>query len=62
MTTMNTRHIKPLAWLPNQKGFSFIGVKHDDSLVQCVVCQNEDGGHYVGGDANFKELKGWKLK
>lgn len=50
--------MKPLAFLPNQAGFKFLGITQSGKEVECVVVL-ENGLHRVSG-ANFKDLKGWK--
>lgn len=50
--------MKPLAFLPNQAGFKFIGVTKSGQEVECIVAL-ENGLHRVAG-ANFKDLQGWK--
>lgn len=51
---------KPLAELPNQKGFRFVGVRHDGTLAECYVLQDpRTRCHFVAGDATYHELKGW---
>ena len=55
--------VRPLANLPNQNGFKFIGVKKDGACVDCHVTFDKDVGiHVVAGGAQFDELQGWKYK
>ena len=51
----------PLAWLPNQHGYEFIGVKRDGSRVECRVEKRPDGLHTVAGGL-FPDLVGWFFK
>jgi len=52
-----------LATLPNVDGFAFIGIRHDNSRADCVVIKNPMSGmHYIGGDAQYNDLKGWIRK
>lgn len=48
----------PLAFIPNQDGFRFIGWTYDRRAVPCRVVRGADGLHRVDGCA-FEELMGW---
>lgn len=51
---------KPLADLPNQTGFRFVGVRHDGTLAECYVQQDpRTRCHFVTGDATYRDLIGW---
>lgn len=49
----------PLAWLPNQEGFQFVGVHKDGTTSDCVVIRKENGLHTV---ENYFSLCGWLEK
>lgn len=48
----------PLAWLPNQHGFEFFGVKRDGTRIPCRVERGADGLHRIAGGL-YPELIGW---
>jgi len=51
---------RPLALLPNQVGFRFVGVRHDGTLAECYVQQDpRTRCHFVAGDATYRDLIGW---
>lgn len=58
--------VRPLAYIPNQNGFKFIGVLKDDTCVDCEVVRNaETGMHEVAfryKTLTYEDLKGWKYK
>lgn len=52
----------PLAFVPNQEGFKFKGIKHNGEALQCVVRKDEQGMHYIAdqqGNKCYKEIKVW---
>lgn len=49
---------RPLEWLPDTHGFVFIGVKRDDTQVECTIERRRDGCRIIGAERH--ELKGWK--
>lgn len=56
---MHVRALKPLRDLPNEYGFQFVGIRHDDTQAQCYVLMLVDGCHSIRGEAAYSELKGW---
>lgn len=56
-STPPPRAMRPLAWLPNNPGMLFLGVKHDGARVTCTVRQ-VDGLCRVDGAA-LADLAGW---
>lgn len=56
--------IHDLKDIPNEHGFSFIGVKRDGSEVDCYVHNTIDSGHVVMTCYTLKringDLVGWK--
>ena len=54
--------MKELRDIPNQHGFQFIGITHDNEEIYCVVKYNY-GLHRAYDMFNvpvFKSLKGWR--
>ncbi len=51
----------PLAWLPNEVGFRFVGVRHDGSTLECTVIKDENGMHRIKEIA-IAELIGWHAR
>lgn len=51
----------PLAFLPNEHGFEFIGVRSDGSRVECRVERGPDGLHRIA-DGRYAELVGFFCK
>lgn len=52
---------RPLAWLPNQEGFRFIGIFKDGSKRECVVTtRTTDKGTILHTVENYGELKEWQ--
>lgn len=52
--------IKPLATLPNQDGFTFIGVLRDGRMVQCHIVKDVTTGLHCIAGARYSDLKGWQ--
>ena len=56
--------IKALALLPNEQGFEFIGIKKDNTEVDCRVVFDVTGSYVVitqhTNERVFNQLKGWK--
>lgn len=65
-TTYAFDKVRQLSALPNMEEFRFLGVRHDDTVVECHVVKNLDSHCYeIHGDnspVEFKELKGWMYK
>ena len=53
-----------LSGIPNQVGFEFIGITHDDNEIQCIVKKNSIGLHgiYSNGVPVYFQLKSWRNK
>lgn len=59
-------HIKatgyPIAILPNQSGYEFIGIRHNLTEELCKVVKGEDGLHRVvgaDGSSAYARMRGW---
>lgn len=50
---------KPLADLPNKKGFRFVGRTHDGLEIVCKVWKRNET-HYVLGCPSWTRLKAWR--
>ncbi len=53
---------RDLADIPNQEGYKFIGINHDDVEGECYVAKDALGMHTVKGAFTWFDLKSWRTK
>lgn len=51
----------PLAWIPNQPGFQFIGITKSGTDIECEVERRPDGTHTLKNET-FPTLRAWRNK